>query len=123
MTKLMGYNYTMNSSNSRFTISSFLTFSAHIFSEFIFLKYHCTFSLYKVTNFIIGEFTRRSHGTFCKYQPPWFKRHYMLLPQLLTTVTYRTSPATTTATSYLGLPDITCYYQPPEFFISSHHTS
>ena len=46
----MSYKYIMNPSSQRFSISSFLTFLAYIFSESISLKYHCTFSLYKVTN-------------------------------------------------------------------------
>jgi hypothetical protein len=47
-TRLMSYKYIMNPLNSRFKIFSFLTFSVYIFLESIFLKYHCTFSLYKV---------------------------------------------------------------------------
>jgi hypothetical protein len=49
-TRLMHYKYTMNHSSQMFIISLFL-----IFSEFISLKYHHTFSLYKVTAFTIKE--------------------------------------------------------------------
>jgi hypothetical protein len=52
-TRLMGYKYIINPSNSRFIISSFLTFLTHIFLEFIFLKYHCIFFFYKVTDLSI----------------------------------------------------------------------
>jgi hypothetical protein len=51
--RLMSYKYTINPSNSRFTISSFLTLSAYIFSESISIKYYCTFSLCKVTDLSI----------------------------------------------------------------------
>jgi len=39
----MGYKYTMNPSNSRFKISSLLTFLAYIFLKLISLKYYCIF--------------------------------------------------------------------------------
>jgi len=74
----MSYKYTMNPSSQRFTISSFST--AYIFSEYLFLKYYCTFSLYKVTDFTIGESPRPSKETFCRYQLPVTKliRHHLL---------------------------------------------
>jgi len=71
-----------------------LTFSTYIFSESIFLKYHCTFSLYKVTNFTIRKFPCLLKGIFCRY---W-------LPDLLGTTCYYQkywSP---------DLLDNTCYY-------------
>jgi hypothetical protein len=53
----MCYKYTMNPSSQRFTISSFSIFLAYIFLESISLKYYYGFSLYKVTDFTIGEFS------------------------------------------------------------------
>jgi hypothetical protein len=64
----MGYKYIMNPLSQRFTISSFSIFLAYVFLESISLKYHCTFSFYKVTDFTIEEFRHPSKGTFCKYQ-------------------------------------------------------
>jgi hypothetical protein len=83
----MSYKYTMNSSSQKFTISSFSILLAYIFSEFIYLKYYCTFSLYKVIDFNIGEFWHPSKRIFCRYQLPitWLTRHHLLLPQLLAT--------------------------------------
>jgi hypothetical protein len=69
-TRLMGYKYIINPSNSRLIISSFLTFLTHIFLKFIFLKYHCIFFLYKVTDLSIQESTYSSKKTFCMYQLP-----------------------------------------------------
>ena len=70
--KLVCNKYIMNPSNSWLTISLFLTFLAYMFSEPISLKYHCTFSLYKVTDLSISDSLYPSKGTFCKYnyQPP-----------------------------------------------------
>jgi len=51
-TKLMNYKYTINPSNVKFI---FFIFLAHIFSEFLSLKYLCIFSLYKVTYLNIRE--------------------------------------------------------------------
>jgi hypothetical protein len=59
----MGYKYAMNPTSQRFTISSFLTFLAYIFSKSICLKYHCILSLYKVNAFTIGEFHVHQRGT------------------------------------------------------------
>jgi hypothetical protein len=105
--RFMDYTYTMNPSNKMFTIYSFLIFLAFLFLNSISLKYHYTFSLYKITNFTTKEFLRSSKRTFCRYQPPWFTRHHLLLSQLLATMTY---------------PGITCYYQSLSLFISSHQT-
>jgi hypothetical protein len=44
-TRLGSYQYQMDPSSSRFTISSFIIFLAYIFSKYISLKYYCTFSL------------------------------------------------------------------------------
>jgi hypothetical protein len=55
--RFMGYKYTMNPSSQRFTISSFSIILEYIFLESISLKYHCAFSLYKVTDFTIREFS------------------------------------------------------------------
>ena len=60
----MGYKHTTNHSNSRLTISSFLTFSAYIFLKSISLKYQCIFSLYKVTNLTIMDITPGIATTF-----------------------------------------------------------
>ena len=76
-----------------FTISLFLIFLAYIFSESIFLKYHCTFSLYKVIDFTIEESLHPSNEIFYKYQLP--------LPDLLGTtivignLPYHSSPVIT----------------------------
>ena len=53
MIRFMCYKYIMNPLSQKFTISSFSTFLSYIFSESIFLKYHCIFSLYKVTDLSI----------------------------------------------------------------------
>jgi hypothetical protein len=65
-------------------ISSFSIFLAYIFLESTSLKYHCTFSLYKVTDFTIRESPCLSKGTFCRYQlsVTWLTRHHLLLLQL-----------------------------------------
>ena len=65
-------------------ISSFSIVLAYIFLESTSLKYHCTFSLYKVTDFTIRESPCLSKGTFCRYQLPvtWLTRHHLLLLQL-----------------------------------------
>jgi hypothetical protein len=60
--RFMSYKYTINPSSQRFTISSFST--AYIFSEYLSLKYYCTFSLYKVTGFIVGESHVHQRGLF-----------------------------------------------------------
>jgi hypothetical protein len=60
----MGHKYIINPSNSKFTISLFLTLSAYIFLESIFLKYHCTFSLYKITDLRIGDTPHPLKRTF-----------------------------------------------------------
>jgi len=60
----------MNPSSQMLIISLFLTFSSYIFLEFISLKYHCTFSLYKVTDFTIREFLRPLNETFYNYLSP-----------------------------------------------------
>jgi uncharacterized membrane protein len=52
------HKYTMNASSQMFTIFSFLIFLAYIFSESISLKYHYTFSLYKVIDFTIRKSPR-----------------------------------------------------------------
>jgi hypothetical protein len=96
----MSYKYTMNPSSQMFTIFLFSTFLVYIFSESISLKYHCTFSLYKVTDFTTGESPRPLKKTFCKHQyrsrglpgistcyyhsywSPWLIRHHLLLAQL-----------------------------------------
>jgi hypothetical protein len=54
----MSYKYIMNFLIQKIIIFLFLTFLACIFSEFISLKYHFTFSLCIVTNFIIEESSR-----------------------------------------------------------------
>jgi hypothetical protein len=74
----MHYKYTMNHSSQMFIISLFL-----IFSEFISLKYHHTFSLYKVTAFTIKESMS-------------IKMDFL-----------QASSTTITATSHLRLPSIT----------------
>jgi len=91
MTRLIGYKYHMNHPNSRFTISSFLTFIIYIFSKSISLKYHYTFSFYKITDFIIEEFSHPSNETFYKY-------------------IYQASPSITTTTSDISIPNTTSYY-------------
>jgi len=79
----MGYKYTMNHLSQRFTISSFSTFSVCIFSESISVKYHYIFSLYKITDFIIGESLCPLKETLCKYLLLiiWLTRHHLLLSQ------------------------------------------
>jgi hypothetical protein len=81
----------MNHPNSRFTISSFLTFPIYIFSKFMSLKYHYTFSFYKITDFIIEEFSHSSNETFYKY-------------------IYQASPPTPTTTDHINISNTTCYY-------------
>jgi len=66
-TRLMCYNYTMNPSSSKFTISSFLTFLAYIFSQSISLKYNCIFSIYKVIDLSIRESPLHQNESFFKY--------------------------------------------------------
>jgi len=70
ITKFIGYKYTMNLSNSRFMISSFWTLLAYVFSESISLNYHCTFSLYKVTDLNIWKSLYPLNEIFCKHQLP-----------------------------------------------------
>jgi hypothetical protein len=64
----MCYKYIMNPLSQKFTISSFSTFLSYIFSESVFLKYHCIFSLYKVTDFTIKESSHPSKEIFYMYQ-------------------------------------------------------
>jgi hypothetical protein len=66
-TRLIDYKYIMNPSNSIFIIFSSLTFLAYIFSCPIYLKYYCTFSLYKVTNLNIQESPHLLNEIFCGY--------------------------------------------------------
>jgi hypothetical protein len=70
----MSYKYTINPSNVRFI---FFIFLAYIFSEFVYLKYLCTFSLYKVTYLNIRESPHLKKKLFAgiSYQPPWFTKH------------------------------------------------
>jgi hypothetical protein len=123
----MGYKYIMNSLSQSFIISSFLTFLACIFSESISLKYHCTFSLYKVIDFTIGEFSRPSYETFYRYQLPiiWLTRHHLLLPITLFTEHHLLILGNTcTYHNYrsLRLPDTTYYYHSywSHWFIRHH---
>jgi hypothetical protein len=83
----------MNPSNSKFTISYFSIFSAYIFSESVFLKYHCTFSLYKVTDFTIRVPTSIKEDLL----------HVSAIDHLI----YQAPPVTTTTTDRIGVPDIT----------------
>jgi hypothetical protein len=67
----MSYKYTMNPSSQMFIISSFSP--AYIFSELILsLKYYCTFSLYKATDFTFEESHVHQRGLFTgtSYQSP-----------------------------------------------------
>ena len=65
----MSYKYTMNPSSQRFTISLFSIFLAHIFSEFISLKYHRIFFLHIAIDFTIKESSHLSKITFCMHRP------------------------------------------------------
>ena len=97
-TRLMHYKYTVNPSSQMFIISLFLMFSVYICSESISLKYHHTFSLYKVIAFTIRESMS-------------IKRDFL-----------QASPTTITVTSHLRLPSITCYYQPFGLSMSCRQT-
>ena len=55
MIKLIGYKYFINLLDSKFTVFLFFTCSTCIFSEFIFLKYHCIFFYCKNIDLNIRE--------------------------------------------------------------------
>jgi len=122
----------MNPSSQMLIISLFLTFSLYIFSEFISLKYHYTFSLYQVTDFTIREFLHLLNETFYNYlslELPnticyyhsyrssilpstncyyhiywlhWLSRHHLLIPQL--SITWLTNYHMLLVTNPLGFP-------------------
>jgi hypothetical protein len=91
MIRFMCYKYIMNPLSQKFTISSFSTFLSYIFSESVFLKYHCIFSLYKVTDFTIKESSHPSKEIFYMYQllVIWLTKHHPLLPLFLITYLIR----------------------------------
>jgi hypothetical protein len=91
MIRFMCIKYIMNPLSQKFTISSFSTFLSYIFSESIFLKYHCIFSLYKVTDFTIKESSHPSKKIFYMYQllVIWLTKHHSLLPLFFVTYLIR----------------------------------
>jgi hypothetical protein len=94
----MRYKYTMNPSSQGFTISSFLTFSAYIFSESISLKYHCTFCSF-LTKLLI----------LLRRVPTFIKENFLQI-SASDHLIYETPLITTTTINHLNLPDTTCYY-------------